>query len=286
MAYRISHLKKLPLPSPQFSVKYRTFDLPCLQTDDYTMVLTYRGIPSGHRHGPFNPVVMIQALDYDRASLSRAETSIEEPTVKIQKIGLKEELSIRFQSTAFEATADRFRIYALVEDLDDIDGVDAELDPSGLISKRAYFERQLDDEIHYGVWDRLLNEGRTRQDLWVELQEKYLFKYKEFFRIECDWGGSGIWAIPFPGSFGTGANYGYDNFDLPKKLVRRFGKWTEYYQSMEPGVDFEKQGFKFDWFDKEGEFLASALAGHVDENAYVEYHPFVQARSSKKRPER
>jgi len=177
----------------------------------------------------------------------------------------------------FEAVARKFRIYTFVEDDDDLDGEDDVLDPERLIGKRAYFERQLDDEAHYPVWDELLRAGKTREKLWIEIQEKYLFKYKRFFRIESDWGGSGIWAIAFPGAYAASPNYDYDNFDLPKKLIRRFERWTNHYQSMDPCVPFEDQGFRQEWFNKEGELLASELAGHVDAQTYVEYRPFVQA---------
>ena len=153
------------------------------------------------------------------------------------------------------------------------------IDPSQLINKRDYFERQLDGEVHYPVWDTLLKSGRTREDLWIEIQEKYLFKYRRFLRVECEWGSTGIWGISFPGSYGTTPNYGYECFDLPKKLIRRFDRWTAHYNSMDPCKPFEEQGFKEEWFDKEGECLAVELVKYVDAQTYVEYHPFVQVKA-------
>jgi hypothetical protein len=277
MAQYIASLRKIPVPGAKFYGLHRNFDLPLTQADELTMVLTYHGVPSGHRPGFFDPWILLQALNYERVRLIPAARTISQPTVSVKKKNENEIVRIRFQSAIFEAVAKKFLIYAMLDN-DNMDGEDAALDPGQLISKRAYFERQLDDAVHYPVWDRLLKAGRTREDLWIEIQEKYLFKYTRFLRVECDWSSTGIWGIAFPGSYGTSPNYSYECFDLPKELIRRFDAWTAHYNSMDPCRPFEQQGFRQEWFDKEGEFLATELVKYVDAQTYVEYRPFVQAK--------
>ena len=268
--------KTIPVPSATFSGKCRNYDQPFVQADAHTLILTYRGVPKGHRGGPFDPAIMVQALCYDRVRFAPCSRTRAQPEVVMERKGSRMVLRIRFQSAIFEATAREFRCYALLE-TEDYDQKEVEIDPGSLIGKRDYFERQL-AETHFSVWDKLLAKGRTREALWLELQEKYIFRFRKFLRVECDWCSTGIWGIAFPGSYGSNPNYAYECFDLPKQLIRRFERWTAHYNSMDPSVPFDKQGFRRAWFDKEGEALARELAGRVDALTYVEYFPFVQAK--------
>ena len=274
MADRIARFRKIPVPSSYISKGPGDYT-PGVYADEHTLIVIYRGMPAGQQI--FDPWIMLQSLNYDHFSFKPASRIIKQPALSIQTKGDKYLIRIRFHSAILTVTVTSFRCYGLVEDYDNFDAEDAQIDPNALIGKRAYFERQQDSDVHYPVWDRLLKTGKSREKLWIAIQEKYLFKYQRFLRVECDWGGSGIWGISFPGSYGTTPNYGYDNFDLPKSLIKRFDRWTRYYQSMNPYKPFHEQGFRQEWYDKEGEALASALAARVDTSTYVEYHPFVQA---------
>lgn len=273
--------KAFAVPSPTFAGKHRKFDNPFVHADQHTLILTYRGVPKGKRSDVFDPAIMVQALGYHRYRFVPKARLQATPSVSVTQREGNSVLSIRFQAAIFEAVAKDFRTYAFIDDYES-DEDDIEIDPVSLISKRDYFERQLESDVHYPIWDKLLNSGQTREDLWLELQEKYLFKYRRFLRIECDWGGTGIWGTSFPGSYGTNPNYAYDCFDLPKILVRRFERWTRHFNAMEPGVPFDQQGFDDEWFDNEGAALAEELAARVDALTYVEYHPFVQAKPKSK----
>jgi len=261
-----------------FCGKHRNHDVPVVHADEHSLILSYRGVPKGHRESPFNPEVFVQALDYKTLKFSPCQRSTTQPEVRLKQKDDAVSLTIRFQSAVFEAIAREFRCYALIDD-DRDDGIDITIDPDELLNKRAYFERQMGSEGHYEVWDKLLATGCTRHELWVKLQEKYLFRYHTFLRVWSDWGGYGIWEISFPGSLGTSACGGYDRFNLPKKLISRFDRWTGHKQRMTPGVPFEKQGFRADWYRQEGEALACELAQRVDPRTYVEYHPFQQVKA-------
>jgi len=279
MVRRPVRQKTIPVPSATFCGKHRNHDHPFVQADAHTLILSYRGVPKRHRDGPFNPAVMVQALGYDRVRFAPASPTRAQPEVVMKRKGSRMVLRIRFQAASFEATAKEFRCYALLQGKEyEPDENEIGIDPESLIGKRNYFERQLAGQPHFPVWDKLLAKGRKREDLWLEIQEKYLFRFRKFLRVECDWGGTGIWGISFPGSYGSTPNYSYECFDLPKQLVRRFDRWTKHYTSMDPSVSFEEQGFRQEWFDKEGAALACELASRVDALTYVEYFPFQQAK--------
>jgi hypothetical protein len=74
------------------------------------------------------------------------------------------------------------------------------------------------------------NKERVRQ----RIQERYLFRYSKFLRVEAGWGSSGIWGISSPGSYGATPNYSYEHFDLPKRVVQRFEKWQRLYDARDP----------------------------------------------------
>lgn len=272
--------KACAVPSSTFSGKHRKFDHPFVSADQHILILTYRGVPDRKQSSAFDSVIMVQALGYRQYRFVPKARLQATPSVTVMQRNGNSVLRIRFQAATFEAVAKEFRTYAFVDD--NVRGEDViEIDPESLIFQRDYFERQLDSEAHYPIWDKLLNSGRTREDLWMELQEKYLFKYRRFLRVECDWGSTGIWKISFPGAYAASPNYDYSHFDLPKTLLRRFDRWTRYYNSMEPGVPFDQQGFDKEWFDREGAVLAEELAARVDPLTYVEYHPFVQAKGNR-----
>ena len=277
MARQLVLQKTIPVPNASYTGKRRRYDFPFLYADERTLILTYRGVPHGQRGLPFDRMIMVQALLYQRVRFTPAKTAQAQPTVVLERKGARMNLRIRFQAATFEATAKEFRCYALIDN-EDYKQEEVSIYPDDLIGKREYFERQLAGQPHFPVWDKLLAKGRTREDLWLELQEKYLFRFRKFLRVECDWGGTGIWGISFPGSYGATPNYAYECFDLPKQLIRRFERWTKHYNSMDPSVSFDEQGFRQEWFDKEGAALACELASRVDTLTYVEYSPFKQAK--------
>ena len=104
--------------------------------------------------------------------------------------------------------------------------------------------------------------------VWTLIEDQLLSKYKLFVRVWPDWGSSGIWVVPYPGSRYAGKNLGLAaHLGISAELQEGFKRWQDSYDSHEPGAPE-----KFDWltFDAEEERLTQALKREVGEDVYVE----------------
>jgi len=62
------------------------------------------------------------------------------------------------------------------------------------------FKQWISHDLVYGmeIFDKLPI-GR-REEYWDWIEELYLQRYRKCFRLEMEWGSTGIWHIPLPGS--------------------------------------------------------------------------------------
>lgn len=179
---------------------------------------------------------------------------------------------ILFQGSRLRAVCLGLRAYAVSEPEFDADEREL-ISPESLMAKRCYWEKQLRD-IHFPIFDKV--NAANKERVWRRIQEGYLFRYSTFLRVEADWGGSGIWGISFPGSFGSTPNYSYECFDLPKRVVQRFIKWQRLYSSRDPSADPEKDNFDWPAFRQERDLLGRELKKVVSPETYVESEPGVE----------
>ena len=109
--------------------------------------------------------------------------------------------------------------------------------------------------------------GEARR-VWLAMEEHFLEKYKAFVRVWAEWGSSGIWAPPYPGSRVAGGMLDYESLELPPDLVSRFTKWQDQYWEAEPlGAPGT---FDYTAYYAVGTELAKELKKHLGESVYVE----------------
>jgi hypothetical protein len=109
--------------------------------------------------------------------------------------------------------------------------------------------------------------------VWRAMEEHFFAKYKMFVRVWPEWGSSGIWAPPYPGSRAAGGMIDYDYFPLPEKLVEDFKAWQAEYDEhgLEPPEQFDWEGHQ-----RRGDMLARDLKAILGPDIYVEYRELVE----------
>jgi hypothetical protein len=95
------------------------------------------------------------------------------------------------------------------------------------------------DEFH--TWFPRLSLADARR-VWLAMEEHFFANYEVFVRVWPEWGSSGIWAPPYPGSRSAGGMIGYDYFNLPPDLIARFENWQAEFDDHHPWAPE-----KFDW---------------------------------------
>jgi hypothetical protein len=111
------------------------------------------------------------------------------------------------------------------------------------------------------------------QRVWLAMEKHFLAKYEVFVRVWPEWGSSGIWAPPYPGSRAAGGMIGYEYFKLPRDLVGRFEIWQ---------ADFDEHGLEeieaFDWdrHAQTADALARDLKAVLGPRIYVEHRELVE----------
>ncbi|MDD4888708.1 MAG: hypothetical protein PHU85_02165 [Phycisphaerae bacterium] len=108
--------------------------------------------------------------------------------------------------------------------------------------------------------------------VWEFIEDRYLSNYARFVRVEFDYGSTGLWDIPFPGSVATGACLRPEYLGLPADLVSRLRAWHD---SIDLNIIPERSE-EFDWTGprKEGLRVAKEIKRFLGDSAYVEYHLF------------
>lgn len=270
---RYIRLKNAPQPLPAFAELHRQEDGLQIHADHHSLIVCYKAeLPRINHH--WETEVLLQFIgfrDYHHASLGRDDLKApkHQPSLMLRETSKGITFAADFQASRLRVSAAGYRAYAIHECEFDIDERPL-ISPDSLVAKRAYWEQQLRD-LHYPVFDKVAAENKER--IWERIQERYLFRYNRFLRVESDWGGSGIWGISFPGSYGTTPNYDYDCFELPRSVVRRFEKWTRVYSSRDPRDAPNNDGTDWVAYHREGECLARELKKVVEPDTYVEYKP-------------
>jgi hypothetical protein len=107
------------------------------------------------------------------------------------------------------------------------------------------------------------------QAVWLAMEKHFFAKYQFFLRVWPEWGSSGIWLIPYPGSRLSGPNLSdYDSLGLSPELQRRFTEWQDQYWDAAPWEAEDK--FDYEGHHKVATELASDLKKEVGESIYVE----------------
>ena len=126
------------------------------------------------------------------------------------------------------------------------------------------------DEFH-SCFPRLsLAESRR---VWIAMEEHFFGKYDRFLRVWPEWGSSGIWAPPYPGSRASGGMVDYQFLPLSAELVQRFEAWQAEYDDSPPGGPNEPE---WDRFFQTAERLSRDLKQCVGPRIYVERRELIE----------
>jgi hypothetical protein len=267
---RYIRLRKIPQPLAAFAGLYRQGDGLQIFADHYSLIVRYKAqLPRINHVWPTE--VILQFIDfqrYEHSNLGRENlpNPTHQPALEMTERDRQLIFVANYQGSRLRVEATDYRVYAIHESEFDIDEREL-ISPASLLAKRAYWEKQLWD-IHFPVFDNVT--ARNKERVWQRIQERYLFRYSRFLRVEADWGGSGVWGISFPGSYGTNPNYDYGSLKLSRSVVRRFEKWMALYSCRDPEdpAPLDRAAY-----DREGEWLARELKKAVDAETYVEYYP-------------
>jgi hypothetical protein len=109
--------------------------------------------------------------------------------------------------------------------------------------------------------------------VWLAIEDYFFAKYDYFLRVWPEWGSSGIWAVPYPGSRAAGGMVEYQHLPLSPELVERFKAWQEEFDDHEPWAPE-----KFDWegHARIADGLARDLKSCVGPRIYVEHRELVE----------
>lgn len=137
------------------------------------------------------------------------------------------------------------------------------------IEFKTHYSHWLKHEIDYCKNPLFVNiPENERINIWEQIEYNYLKKYKSFVRIEFDWGSSGIWDPPFPGSISSGPMWPIESFyNLPKRLIKRLGEWV---------ADKDEHALLNDNFDfissnKEGKEITLEIRKFIPDDVYLEF---------------
>ena len=109
--------------------------------------------------------------------------------------------------------------------------------------------------------------------LWRFIEQHYLTRYEQLFRIEFEWSADGIWGIPFPGSVSVRGCYGPEDLNLPDSLTASLRHWHD---NIDENVEPWSSSKPFDWdaSDRAGLAIAKRIKAHVGPNIYLEFNSF------------
>jgi hypothetical protein len=126
------------------------------------------------------------------------------------------------------------------------------------------------DECH--TWFPQLSLAEARR-VWLAMEEHFFAKYDYFLRVWPEWGSSGIWAPPYPGSRRAGGMVDYQYLPLPADLMERFKAWQAEFDDHEPWAPEE---FDWDQHARVADGLARDLKQCVGPRIYVEHRELIE----------
>ena len=108
---------------------------------------------------------------------------------------------------------------------------------------------------------------------WLAMEEHFFANYDDILRVWPEWGSSGIWAPPYPGSLRAGGMVDYEDLPLPPHLVERFTSWQAIYDESPPGGRIE---LDWDRFQEVADELTRELKKCVGPRVYVERRELIE----------
>ena len=79
--------------------------------------------------------------------------------------------------------------------------------------------------------------------IWSLMEEKLFPAYRLFVRVWPEWGSTGIWKVPYPGSRSAGSNLDPPGYlGISAELQGRFERWQAAYDNHEPWAPEEFDG--------------------------------------------
>jgi len=137
------------------------------------------------------------------------------------------------------------------------------------IEFKIHYDHWLRHEINYCQNPLFVNiPENERIKVWKQIEGTYLKKYTSFVRVEFDWGSSGIWNPPYPGSISSGPMWPIESFyKLPKKLIKRLEEWVN--DQDENSLFNDK--FDNNRSDNEGKEITLEMRKFIPENIYLEF---------------
>jgi hypothetical protein len=115
-------------------------------------------------------------------------------------------------------------------------------------------------------------------DVWVEIEIRYLFLYESFIKVTADYGSSGLWVLPFPGSVSLGGCISPEETGLSPEARDKLAEWHKVFDEHDDPWP-EEDPFDYATFDIKGLEVAKLLKTELGESVYVEYNSFREIKN-------
>lgn len=116
-------------------------------------------------------------------------------------------------------------------------------------------------------------EGLKPEDqprVWRYIEEHYLLRYDDFMAVRFDWSSSGLWRIPFPGSYRDVHNVDLEGLGVPERARMLLGEWHDPLGARPVGEEVSNQAAS----DTRGLAAAKEVKLFLGERIYLEFRLF------------
>ncbi len=112
-----------------------------------------------------------------------------------------------------------------------------------------------------------------QEAVWSFIEQNYLLKYKKLLKVEFEYGSSGLWEIPFPGSVSLSCMLRPEDYGVSSKLAGELEDWVKY---IDDNYEQWPGGKKPDWkkADAWGLEVAKKIRRELGNEYYLERRPF------------
>ena len=115
--------------------------------------------------------------------------------------------------------------------------------------------------------------AEKREAVWLFIEENYINKYRMFVKIDVDYGSSGIWQNPFPGTRAAVINLHCETLELPPEVCKKLDEWQEYFDlNATPWEEIDPCDYEL--LDRWGLEVAKEVKRYAPTDVYIEYHQF------------
>lgn len=110
-------------------------------------------------------------------------------------------------------------------------------------------------------------------EVWSFIEQNYLLKYKRLLRVEFEFGSSGLWVIPFPGSVSMGGMVLPEDYGVSPKVAGELEAWVRY---IDDNFEPWPSGKKPDWekVGTRGLEVAKKVKAEIGSEYYLERRLF------------